>query len=236
MFGLNSCQGSLPYPANQWWATPPGHSGGPVCQQLTTNQWGVHPPNLAPSGSGPTTHIHFWGEQTAQYMHQALAHQQPQQPLTITAYPYQRQVQQEQHSTAPQQAQVQTAEHSALLQCIAQLETAAKTQKEEAMHRMIQLEAVVKAQQEGASQCTADMKQYVSEQMAQWRAWKESEEPQQSRIRMQPEVTKAPVLSEPAKRITTQKRFRGPDDHNAGQYSQPQPIWNRRTAHQSCKD
>ena len=191
MFGLNSCQGSFPHPANQWWATPPGHPGSPVCLHHTTNQWGVPPLCHAPPVPGPTTHVHFWGDHTAQYMHQALANQQLQQPLPSTAYPFQRQMLQDQHGTAPQQAQVQTAEHSALLQCIAQLETAAKTQNEEAMHRMAQLEAAVKAQQLGASQGTADMRQYVTEQMAQWRAWKESEEPQPS-IHRQPEASQAP--------------------------------------------
>ena len=198
MFGLSSCPGSLPYPASPWWTAPPGHAGGPVCQQHTTNQWGVHPPNIAPSWAGPTTHIHFWGEQSAQHMHQALAHQQPLQPLTIMAYPsHQPSPQQNQHCTAPQPAQAQPAEHSLLLQCMAQLETAVKTQQEEATHRMTQLEAAVKAQQEEASQGSADMKQYVSEQMAQWRTWKESKEPQLSRSRIQSEAAKDTERSEP---------------------------------------
>ena len=198
MFGLNSCPGSFPYPASPWWTAPPGPTGGPFCQQLTTNQWGVHPPNIAPVWPGPTTHIHFWGDQSAQHMHQVQAHHQPPQPLTIMAYPPPRQApQQDQQSTVPQPAQALPADHSSLRQCIAQLETAVKTQQEEATQRMTQLEATVKAQQEEASQGSSDMKQYVSEQMAQWRTWKESEEPQPSRSRIQPEAAKDTELPDP---------------------------------------
>ena len=61
---------------------------------------------------------------------------------------------------------------------------------------MTQLEAAVKAQQEEASQGSAAMKQYVSEQMAEWRTWKESEEPQPSRKRIKSETAQGTEHSE----------------------------------------
>ena len=120
MFGLSNCPAGLPYPASAWWNSPLGQAAGPVCQQHTTNQWGVHPSNSTPTWAGPTTHIHFWGEQTAQQMHQALGHQPPIQPLTIMAYPsHQPLPQQNCHCTAIPLAQAQPKEQDLLLKCMA---------------------------------------------------------------------------------------------------------------------
>ena len=131
-------------------------------------------------------------------MHQALGHQPPIQPLTIMAYPsHQPLPQQNCHCTAIPLAQAQPKEQDLLLKCMAQLETAVKAQQEEATNRMTQLETAVKAQQEEASQGSAAMKQYVSEQMAEWRTWKESDEPQPSRKRNKSEPAQVTQHSEP---------------------------------------
>ena len=197
MFGLSHSPASLPCPASAWWNPPLGRAAGPICQPHTTTQWWGHPSTSTPTWAGPTTHIHFWGEQTAQQMHQALGHQPPIQPLTIMAYPsHQPMPQQHCHCTATPLAQAQPKEQDLLLKCMAQLETAVKAQQEEATNRMTQLETAVKAQQEAANQGSAAMKQYVSEQMAEWRTWKESDEPQPSRKRNKPEPAQVTQHSE----------------------------------------
>ena len=152
MFGLSNFSAGLPFSASAWLNPPVAQAAGQVCQQLTTNQWGMHHPNSAPMWGGPTTHIHFWGGQTAPHMLQAPGQQPATQPLTIMAYPSHQPLPLQNFHYAPSlPAPAQPPEQDQLLKCMAQLETTVKSQQEEATNRMAQLETAVKAQQQEAA-------------------------------------------------------------------------------------
>ena len=151
-------------------------------------------PNYNPTWGGPTTHIHFWGGQAAPHMPQAPAQQLTTQPLTIMAYPTQQPPPLQNFHYAPGlPAPAQPPEQDKLLKSLAQLETTVKSQQEEATNRMAQLETAVKAQQQEAA---AALKHFVVEQIAEWRTWKDSDEPQLFRKRSKAEPAQDRQYSE----------------------------------------
>ena len=195
MFGLSNFSAGLPFPANAWLSSPAAQASGQVCQQLTTNQWGMQHPNNNPTWGGSTTNIHFWGGQAAPHMPQAPAQQLTNQPLTIMAYPTQQPPPlQNFHYVPGLPAPAQPPEQDNLLKSLAQLQTTVKSQQEEATNRMAQLETAVKAQQQEAA---AALKQFVAEQIAEWRTWKDNDEPQHPRKRSKAEPAQDIQYSEP---------------------------------------
>ena len=187
MFGYSHSPASLPCPASTWWNSPPGHAAGPSWQPHTDTQWWGHPPPSAPAWARPATHIHILGEPPVQWMHPATGHHPPNQPLTIMAYPNQQPMpQQHCHCIATPLCPAQPKEQDLVLKRIKQ-----------ATDRMAQLATAVKAQQEEVNQGSAAMKQYVSEQMAEWRTWKESDEHQPTRKRNKSESAHVTEHSEP---------------------------------------
>ena len=187
MFGYSHSPASLQCPANTWWNSTPGHAAGPSWQPHTDNQLWGHPPPSAPAWARPATHIHIWGEPPVQWMHPVAGHHPPNQPLTIMAYPNQQPMpQQHCHCISTPLCPAQHKEQDLVLQRI-----------EQAADRMAQLATAVKAQQEEVNQGSAAMKQYVSEQMAEWRTWKESDEHQPTRKRNKSESAHVTEHSEP---------------------------------------
>ena len=187
MFGYSHSPASQPCQASTWWSSPPGHAAVPSWQPPTDSHWWSHPPPSSPAWVRPATHTQIWGEPPAQWMHPGTGYYPPNQPLAIMAYPNQQLMPQQQcHYIQTPLCPAQPKEQDLVLKRI-----------EQATDRMAQLETAVKAQQEEANQGSAAMKQYVSEQMADWRIWKESEEHQPTRKHSKSESAHATAHSEP---------------------------------------
>ena len=187
MFGYSHSSVSRPASPGAWWGAHPGHAAGPTWQPPTDVQWWSHPPLSAPASASTATHIHIWGEPPGQFMHPGSVHYPPLQPLAILPYPN--------HLLMPQQQSYRIETPP----CPAQPKEQELVLKriEQATDRMAQLETAIKAHQEEANQGTAVMKQYVTEQMAEWRTWKDSEEHQPTRKRSKSESAHATAHSEP---------------------------------------
>ena len=183
MFGFSYSPANQPGQAHTWLSSPPGHSAVQSWQPPTDSHWWNQPQPSAPAWARPTTHIQIWGEHPVQWMHPGAGFYPPIQPLAIMAHTNQQLLQQQQgHYTQPLPCPAQPKELDLVLKGI-----------EQATDRIAQLETAAKAQQEEAKQGTAAIKQYVSEQMADWRTWKESEEPQPTRKHNKPELAHDPT-------------------------------------------
>ena len=175
---MGYCYGpaTLPPQASAWWSAPSGPTALTAWQPPNEGHWWGQPQPNAIAWARPAASTPHWSEPPVQWVHPGTGCPHPVHPLALMAYACpQHHPQQQVHGLQAQQPTAQHKEQDTVLKSI-----------EHATDRIAQLETAIKAQeqrqkqQEEAIQGSVTMQQYVSQQMEDWRTWKESEENSQT--------------------------------------------------------
>ena len=175
-----------PQQANAWWTTPAGPTAS--WQPPNENRWWSHASPTPPAWAMPATNTQHWGEPRVQWMHPGAGCSHPVHQLAVMAYPCQQHPPQQQgHLGQAQPPVTQQNEQDTVLKSIQQ-----------ATDRIAQLETAIKAQtqrqeqQEEVIHDSVAMQLYVSQQIADWHIWRESEEYQLTQKSNKPEAAHTP--------------------------------------------
>ena len=198
MMGFYYGPASTPPQTSAWWIAPSGPATTTAWQLPNENHWWSQPQPNVPAWARPAASIQLWNEQPAQWVQHGLGSPHQAQQLALTAYASpQHPTQQQGHCLQAQPLPTQHKDQDTVQQSI------------EHAYRIAQLETALKVQEqrhkEEAIQGAVTMQQYVSQQMEDWRTWKESEENSQTHKDKQAAAQLSPQHSEHVEHRTKQQ-------------------------------